>query len=347
MSMKIALISLTNQGDLIGKKLKKDYDMEIFTRSFVKENGFRKVCNKVFDEFDALVFSSSTGIAVRAIAPLMKSKTTDPAVIIIDSSGKFVISLISGHLGGANELAEELALKLGAIPVITTATDGMGIIAPDVIARDNRLKISSMKVCKEIAALLVEEKNILFIDDENEIENLGKGYCSEKDLKENSIKAHGVLWITNKANTDERLKEKIKELCIEKDVPILRLIRTNIVLGIGCRKNHDVESMYDKVVNRLNKYNIDKKAIKVVATVEIKAEEKAILELNRRLQSELKIFKIHEIREIHNKYEGSDFVEKTIGVRAVCEPCVELSGGTLLTDKIKDNGMTICIGKLN
>lgn len=345
--MKIALISLTNQGDLIGEKLKKDYNIKIFSRSFVKENGFRKVCNEVFYDFDALIFISSTGIAVRAIAPLLKSKTTDPAVIVIDSSGKFVISLISGHLGGANELAEDLALKLGSIPVITTATDGMGITAPDIIAKDNELKISSMKVCKEIAALLVEEKNILFIDDEERIKNPSKGYYSEKELKENNIKAHGVLWITNKTNTDEKLKEKIKELCVDEEVPILRLIRRNIVLGIGCRKNHDVESMYEKVLSRLEKYNIDKKAVKTVSTVEIKAEEKAILELNRRLESELKIFEIDEIRKIHNKYEGSDFVEKTIGVRAVCEPCVELSGGRLLTYKIKDNGMTICIGKLN
>ncbi|MDF2504266.1 cobalamin biosynthesis protein, partial [Clostridium sp.] len=90
----------------------------------------------------------------------------------------------------------------------------------------------------------------------------------------------------------------------------------------------------------------DKRAVKYVATVEIKKDEKAILELNKFLKADLKIFIREDIRKVQHKYKGSNFVEKSIGIRAVCEPCVELCKATLLTEKIRLSGMTLCIGKI-
>jgi cobalt-precorrin 5A hydrolase len=129
-------------------------------------------------------------------------------------------------------------------------------------------------------------------------------------------------------------------------MPILKLIRKDIVLGIGCRKNFSPDDMRQTIENLLKDKNIDKRAVKTITTVEVKKDEQAILKLVEYLGCELKIFSVEEIKKIHNKYEGSNFVEKTIGVRAVCEPCVELTGAKLITDKIKANGMTVCIGEL-
>jgi cobalt-precorrin 5A hydrolase len=125
----------------------------------------------------------------------------------------------------------------------------------------------------------------------------------------------------------------------------LKANKKNIILGVGCRKDFDAEKMHKTVVQVLMENNIDIRAVSIVATVEIKKDEKAILELCKNLNAELKIVTLNEIKNIEDRYKGSDFVKKSIGVRAVCEPSVELSGGKLLTGKIRCDGMTICIGE--
>lgn len=126
---------------------------------------------------------------------------------------------------------------------------------------------------------------------------------------------------------------------------VLKLIRKDIILGIGCRKNYNSAKMLKQVEEVLHEYNIDKRAIKCVTTVEVKREEKAIIDLSMTLKCPFEIWGLQEIKEIQHKYLGSDFVEKTIGIRAVSEPCVELSGGKFLYPKLSIEGMTLCIGK--
>lgn len=133
--MKIAVISVTKAGDVISEKLKNKLDIDLYSKETIKDFSIRQVAKKAMEEYKAVVFISSTGIAVRAIAEHIKAKDKDPAVLVIDSSGKFVISLLSGHLGGANELTLEISEILNSTPVITTATDNMGITAPDMIAK--------------------------------------------------------------------------------------------------------------------------------------------------------------------------------------------------------------------
>jgi cobalt-precorrin 5A hydrolase len=137
--------------------------------------------------------------------------------------------------------------------------------------------------------------------------------------------------VTNKSN-------------FSKDDKTLYLIRKNLILGIGCRKSYSPDKMRDIVTKKLEELGYDKRAVKTVATVEIKKDEEAIRRLSQYLEAELKIATIEDIRKIQHRYKGSDFVEKTIGVRAVCEPSVELFGGTLLTEKLSIDGMTLCIG---
>ncbi|EET86271.1 cobalamin (vitamin B12) biosynthesis CbiG protein [Clostridium carboxidivorans P7] len=327
--MKIAVISVTEQGDIIAEKLKECLDIDLYSRESVKKSGIKVLTEKIIKEYKAIIFVSSTGIAVRAIANYLESKDKDPAILVIDSSSKFVISLLSGHLGGANELTLKVANILKSIPVITTATDNMGVTAPDIIAKNYGLVIDDLKDAKKIAALLVDKKQVAFLDKKNII-TLPKGYTS--NIKE----AEGVVYVTHNLKENSDIYKK----------NMLRLIRKDIILGIGCRKDFDPERMRDSVDDILAEYNLDKRAVKAVATVEIKKDEKAILKLKEYLECELKIFSLEEIRKIHHKYLGSDFVEKTIGVRAVCEPCVELMGAELITEKIKANGMTICIGQI-
>jgi len=383
---KLAIISITNNGDRIAHKISNYYDVDIYSRMYVKENGIKRIVAKVFKEYRGIIFIASTGIAIRAIAPLLKNKIEDPAVISIDNSGKYVISLVSGHLGGANELSLRIANIIDSEPIITTATDNLGIIAPDIIAKNNGLIIDDFRICKHIASLLVHGKNVLFID-EDEIISLPVGYvdrveyngrecdCDKYEYKNNIYihnndeyvdknneyeyiyednkciynyhgKIEGVVLITNKLNTNDVLVKKIGNMHIGTNIPILKLIRRNIVLGIGCRKDYDSLKMRKNVLSELGKYNIDKKAVSIISTIEIKKDEKAIIELANYLKCSINIFTVNEVRNVHKNYIGSDFVEMAIGVRAVCEPCVELTNAHLLTNKIKCDGMTLCLGKI-
>lgn len=331
--MKIAIITITENGDKIASTIKEflEADIKIFSKNNDKNFTFKDVVKKAFQEFDGIVFITSTGIAVRSIAPYIQSKDRDPAVVVIDNSGTFVISLLSGHLGGANDISLKIADVIKGIPVITTATDNLGITAPDMIAKENDLLIDSLEDAKNIASLLVNGEKVVFCDEENII-SMPKGYT--KDFKN----CKGVVYVTNKI--DYKLPYELS------NIKKLKLIRKNVVLGIGCKKNYPQESMKSNVSNTLKGFNIDKRAIKSIGTVEIKKEEKAIINLSTELQVPMKIFTIDEIRKVQYEFEGSDFVEKTIGVRSVSEPCVKLQNGKNISGKLKLNGMTLSLGIL-
>ncbi|MFL0268657.1 cobalt-precorrin 5A hydrolase [Candidatus Clostridium radicumherbarum] len=326
--MKTAVVSFNSKGHIIADKLNKLYEADLYKKNQGETFNISELTKRLIEDYEAIIFISSTGIAVRAIAPFIKNKEVDPAVLVIDVFGKYVISLLSGHLGGANALTLKLSEYLSAEPIITTATDSLGIKAPDILAKENGLIIDNMKAAKDIAALLVDDKKAAFIDDDNLI-NLPRGYTS--DLED----VQGVVVVGNKAKDKNYSALKV-----------LKLIRKNIILGIGCRKDYPVEKMKDIVLQKLAEYNIDKRAVKAIATIEIKKDEKAILALSKYLDADLKIFTKAEIEEAQNKYKGSNFVFKSVGVRAVCEPCTELCGAKLQTGKLCIEGMTLCIGKV-
>lgn len=333
--MNIAAITITKNGDLICEKIKKSISIDIFSKEKDDNFNFKEVVKKAMENYEGVIFITSTGIAVRAIAPYIRKKDEDPAVLTIDNSGKFVISLLSGHLGGANELAITISNILESIPVITTATDSLGIEAPDMVAKKNNLVIEDLKDAKDIAALLVRGEKVYFKDEDNIIP-IPKGYSSGLEG------ATGIVYVTNKNRSFWVEKEKIKN----PQTKILKLIRRNVVLGIGCRKDFSSEDMRKRVIEVLIDNNLDLQGVKSIGTVEVKKDEKAIKDLSIFLKCDLNIFNIEDIKNIDHKFKGSDFVEQTIGVRTVCEPCVELQGGAFITGKLKLNGMTLCIGTI-
>lgn len=327
--MKIAVIYFTSQGRDIANKLSEAISIDKFSKYDLEDFNLNKVTEKAMKNYQGIIFIGATGIAVRAIAPYILSKDKDPAVVVVDNGARYAISLLSGHLGGANELCLEVSKILEAEPIITTATDNLGLEAPDVISKNFNLIIEDLKKAKDIASLLVEGKKVAFIDEENLISK-PKGYV--EGLKA----AEGIVVVSNKL-ISEHTKVALKSL---------KLIRRNIVLGIGCRKNYEEKLMREKVMKTLEEYNIDLRAVKSIATVEVKKHEKAILSLKEELNCSMNIFTIEDIKKVEHKYKGSDFVQKTIGVRAVCEPCVELSGAEILTEKLSLEGMTLCIGQI-
>lgn len=272
---------------------------------------------------------------------------------MVDVCNKFSISLVSGHLGGANDLALNISKILNNTPVITTATDNMNILAPDVIAKNNNLVIDSLKIAKVIASRLVNNEEVYFKDDKNKI-SCPKGYTQVDEIKSN------MLWITNKVNNNDNSKNNYSKMCnkendeignkeagLNDESTILKLVRKDIVLGIGCRRNTESKKMYEFVTETLKEKNIDLRAVNLIASVDVKSDEEAILSLKQFLNCDIRFFTRDEIATIEDKYEGSEFVKKSIGVSAVSEPVIELAGANIIIKKIKKDGMTLAIGELN
>lgn len=332
--MKISAVTFTTQGEKIINKIKKDMQLDHYCKKNTQDFSIKTLGEKLMKEYDAIIFVSAIGIAIRTIANHITSKEKDPAVIVIDQGGQYVISLLSGHIGGANELTKRLAVLINARPIITTATDIMGVEAPDNIAVNNNCIIDNMTKAKKIAMLLVEGEKVAIINDYDS-NFLPLGYVPYKE--DNFDNINGLVHITNKKNT--------KHNKLHKNIPVLKLIKKNIVLGIGCKRNYSKEKMIMYVDEILKKYNIDYRAVKTIATVEIKKNEKAIIELAKYYNCQLKLYSVEEIKKIQNQFEGSNFVEKSIGVRAVCEPCVVLSKAEIIVNKLSFEGMTLSIGQ--
>lgn len=309
----------------------------------LKDFNLTSITQKVMKASKGVIFISSTGIAVRAIGPFLQGKDKDPGVVVVDLSCKYAINILSGHLGGGNELTVRIAEILGVQPIITTATDNLDITAPDILAKNNDLIIEDLKKAKYIASLLVGGKTIGLKDDYKELQ-ISKGYEEITELQENSI------WITHNLKFVSSSKEEFgdevqfKELNYSK---ILRLIKKDLVLGIGCRRNTSYEKLYDFIVNSLIKYNLDIRAVAAIVSVEVKKDEDGIIKLAEKINCPFKTFTKEEIKTVEDKYEKSEFVFKTLGITGVCEPSVDLAGAKIFISKVKKDGMTLAVGILN
>jgi cobalt-precorrin 5A hydrolase len=336
--MKVAIIALTKNASKlaneIGTKLKGDvYVKEKYTtpEGYAIEGDFIDFVHKIFGKYQGLVFVMATGIVVRAIAGVVKDKFTDPAVVVVDEKGKFAISLLSGHVGGANRLALEVASIIGAQPVITTATDVEGVISLDVIAKDYGYQIENKEDLKKVSAAFVNGENVRFILDEDaEKIPLLKDYLKNRDDRQ----ADAFVYIT-----DKEIKKPL-----EKPYVILR--PKNIVIGLGCKKGIAFEDLFLFVSETFKKLNLSLKSIKSIATIDIKKEEKGIQQLAKFLKVPLVFYAKEDLKKVEDKFPISDFVFHTVGVGSVARPSAYLasSGGKEIA-YLKKNGMTLAIYK--
>lgn len=339
--MKIACLSFSERGKFLGEKIKKysnqqdKYIVDHFNNREVR-NGIKPLMPHFIMEYDGLIFISATGIAIRFIKPYIVDKTLDPAVVVVDDMGRFSISLLSGHIGGGNELANWIGNTIGAIPVITTATDNRGIEAVDIFAMKNNYYIENMVDTKNITAMMVDGKKIGLYSEMDEIIQYDNLIVVE-DLDYIDSSIVGLIIISSKHN---KKLEKLKT-----NYEVCQLIPKNINIGIGCRKGIEGKRIIDAVKSELKETDLSVKGIKSIGTIEVKKDEIGIIEAAKYFDSPLKIFSIDEIKGVEDKFQGSQFVKDTIGVYSVSEPAAYLLGGNLISRKSKYNGITISIAK--
>ncbi len=331
---------------------KTEYEIQMY------ERGLKDWCRSQFESHsDGIIFVGAAGIAVRSIAPFLKSKTTDPAVLVIDEAGQYVISLLSGHIGGANRLAFMVAEMIGAIPIITTATDVNGKFAVDVFAKDNHLKIGSMKAAKEIsAAILCGEPVGLYC--EGRIE--GAAPPELRIIQTDSRKKCGAeIAEPGSAGIEKgcprylicicgRLPEVFRKECglPKNDCAILHLIPKSYVLGIGCRRGKTEEEIEAEVSRALAQAEISMDQIFAAATIDLKKEEQGLLAFCERHGLKLETYTVEELLEVPGDFSSSEFVRKTTGVDNVCErAALRMAGerGRLIQKKYANNGVTAAV----
>lgn len=317
--MKIKIYAFTDRGRALGEKLLRfSEESEFSNKSNIEEN---------FKNSDALIFIGATGIAVRLIAPFIKSKTSDPAVIVIDDLGRYTISLLSGHLGGGNKLTLELSKFLNNQPVVTTASDGRNMEALDVFAKKHNLIIDDLKKMKEVMTDIVNYKRVGYFS-EIAIKPFGINFIESEDFMREDLDS----WVIISSKNIETFKKQ------------MRLIPKNLNIGIGCKKDTPYEKISVALKGALSEVNCDIRGIKTVATILLKSKEKGLLKLCDDLGLKLTIYEEKEINKIEIE-EPSEFVYRTTGVYAVSEPCAKISGGEIILRKYKKDGVTVSIAK--
>lgn len=363
---KLRIISFTRAGSALNQKLCKELsNSEICCEGYTMERYsemFQLIALKVslsewtknsFEECDSILYIGACGIAVRAIAPYIKDKFSDPAVISMDERGGYIIPLLSGHVGGANELAIKIAHITGGVPVISTATDVNGVFAVDVFAKKNELKLTNKELAKLISADILDGKHVTF---ETELPVDGYfpvGIDEFRGTEFTKRKKTSDINFTKTENKEE-LKSAYKILVtskslMEEEVFTLQLIPQIICLGIGCRKNTRKEALELFVEEELEKHNISKEAIAYIASIDLKKEEEAICFLAAKYKSKFVTYSSDELKQVKGEFKESEFVLKTTGVGNVCERAALLvsNNGTMIQKKIARDGMTLAIAKIN
>ena len=277
-----------------------------------------------FADSDALVFIGATGIAVRAIAPHVRDKFSDPAVVSVDEAGKFAVPLLSGHVGGANDLAREVAAAIGARAVVSTATDVNGLFAVDEWARKQGLALVERQVAKEVSACLLDGGTVGFASD---------------------IAVEGAL--------PSGVEEGPHELGIKVGLDTagcpfartLHLVPRVVTVGVGCKRGTDAAALEAFVRGALANAHISPAAVARVASIDVKHDEEAVLALARALGCDPVFYSAEQLAAVEGTFASSDFVKAAVGVDNVCERAAVAGGARLIGGKEAHEGMTVALGQ--
>lgn len=318
--MKAATICFSAKGFKLAKKLKIEFpEIKIYKceagmlTAWTKENFFTN---------ELLIFIGSVGIAVRAVSKFITKKNLDPAVLVIDDNAKFVIPILSGHIGGANYYAKKFAVYLNSTPVITTATDINNVFAIDVWATKNNFVIDNIEKIKNISAKLLNNEKVFIKSDFEILNNLPKNIFKSKNN-----------------NFDVVITFKKKE-----NYNALKIIVPCLCLGVGCKKNTSSKKIINAFKNFINENNLHKKAFINISSIDLKKNEQAIKDLAKFMQVNFKTYSVQELNSVKNKnFSSSEFVLKTVGVDNVCERSAMINYDELLISKTKMDGITFAV----
>lgn len=315
--MSPAIFALTKNGIRLAKSISLKIDADFFA----SPKRFKQDVKAAFKKYDSLIFIMATGIVVRTIAPLLKNKAEDPAVLVMDEKGGHVISLLSGHLGNANNLAKDIAKKIRAKPVITTATDVNNLPCIEDIAKRFNLAIEDVKKIKVVNSAIVNGKTIAFVDENAKRREAVKKYAngnlkfykSLAQAKKYKADVYVVITPDSKPRPDSKLF-------------ILR--PKDLVVGIGCDRGIRMKEAEAAFFEVLKKWDVSPLCVRNLASIDVKKNETGLLKFARKHNLEISFYSKDELADMPLPSGFSSFVMGKVGVGGVCEPAALKSAGT-------------------
>ena len=337
---RLAVYALTSQGAELGFKLSHGLDADLYLSknranlysTAMWFDSLKQIVQENFDNYAGHIFIAASGLVIRIISPLLAGKEKDPGIVVLDQYGNFAVSLVSGHLGNANQLAREAAVLTGGSPVITTATDNMGLEAIDVLAAEKDMFISNLRAIKTVNAALLENKNILVFDPEN---RLGLD------------PADRFVFVSN----IEQIKQNSPAVIVDwRDIqpadPQNHLVLNPRVLvaGIGCNSGTSAHEILEHLQNTFSGSGLSLKSLKLLTSTSKKQEEPGLLEAARQLGISI-CFVPHEELEHIQVPNPSSNVKKNMGVSSICEATAlhQTGMGKLIVKKTKSLNSTLAV----
>jgi len=348
--MTLAIIAITSGGASLARHLHSQaaeaelWLPEKFRRSDSANYYPEKLADllpQLFARVDGLVCIMATGIVVRLLAPHIKSKDQDAAVVICDEAGQFAISLLSGHLGGANELADEIAEILGAQSVITTATDVNRLPAFDEVARQNNMAVEPLARIKLLNSLLLEQKPIALVDAEGSVAAAYQDLSFVTAARSFAIAlqqdADGFVFVSNRY---------LRQL--ETQDNLLALRPRNLVVGIGCNRDTPASEIEAAVREILQNAFLAFASVGALASIDAKQDEAGLLAFAEKYRLPLKFYNAAELNAIEAPTPASAYVQQAVGAKGVCEPAAlkASAGGRLLVKKKKSGNVTVAVAEM-
>ena len=345
---KVSVLAITKNGIIIGEKLKELFpNWDVFAPEKLSNKNSEitwyseATTNKIIELFknsNALICLFSLGAVIRLIAPHLKDKKTDPAVIVIDDKTNFVISVLSGHIGGANELTQQIAEKLNALPVITTAADVNKTIAVDLVGKEFGWKIDDETTVTKISEHMVNEEPIGVYQQTGNKEwykQLPKNvkiYDSLDELKKSNSKAHLII------------SDKIIEEDLSKESVIYR--PESLVIGIGLHWDTTKDTIKEGIEFCLDKFNLSSKSIAKLVSIKKPEDVKGLIELGKEMKISVEYVDREELAEIITP-NPSNTVKAFEGTASVSEAAaIKVSKGELIVEKQKfPPNLTVAIAR--
>jgi cobalt-precorrin 5A hydrolase len=358
----VAIVAITKGGVEQGLKLRKLLNGSDFlvSEKFAETAGDGAVLLKgplsknigtFFNAYDSIIFHISLGAVVRLIAPHLKDKHIDPAVLVIDDKAQFVISVLSGHVGGANAFTEKVAGLLGATPVITTASDVGQTIPVDILGRELGWRLEGDENVTRVSAAVVNEEPIAFIQETGEknwwsrptplppqIESVGS--WAEIDQRSKAGKKYSAFLIVT-----DRSKDAFP-LSIQDRTVFYR--PKSLVLGMGCDRGTSLEEIEGLIQETFEKNGLHPASIRTLATLDQKQDEPAFNELCEKNGWTLEIYSKEALQGVEGVQTPSAVVEKWVGTPSVSEAAALKSSGSkeLLITKVKSKRATLAAARI-
>lgn len=335
--MRIYAVAFSTNGCRTALRLKESLpedEVTLFCKTTSDTLGIQKIegttkewTGKAFEVCDAIVYIGALGIAVRYIAPYIKSKDVDPAVVCMDEHAHYTIALLSGHIGGCNKLTERIASRMDSEAVITTATDINGKFSVDTFAVANDLRIMGLKIAKDVSARVLDGRFVGF----------------RSDITVSGEFPDGIV----EAETGEFGVSISTDVTKKPFDTTMRLVPMDIVIGVGCKRDTDPGKMLDFITRILEEDGIYKERVRAVSSIDLKKDESAILDLASHLKVPAIFHTSEELNSLEGDFSKSSFVTSITSVDCVCErAAVKVAGGTLIRRKTAHDGMTVAISRI-